>query len=106
MDDATPATDAAPTMICPWCSATIRSDSVTCPSCGAILISEDVSELPGVTEIDPKVARGEKPPPQRNRLLSWISGEYPDADATPADPQALAPPDVAVQREILRLELE
>ncbi len=56
--------------------------------------------------IDPKVAGGEKAPAQRSRLLSWISGEYPDTGAAPADPQALAPPDPAVQREILRLELE
>jgi hypothetical protein len=106
MDDATLSAEAPQGAICPWCSATIRPDSATCPSCGAILISDDVAELPGVTEIDPKVARGEKPPPTRNRLLSWISGEYPDADAAPGDPQALAPPDPDVQREILRLELE
>ena len=106
MSDATLPADAPQSAICPWCSAAIRSDSATCPSCGAILISDEVSELPGVTEIDPKVARGEKPPPARNRLLSWISGEYPDADAAQGDPQALAPPDPAVQREILRLELE
>ena len=106
MSDVTLPTDATQNAICPWCSAAIRADSATCPSCGAILISDEVSELPGVTEIDPKVARGEKPPPPRNRLLSWISGEYPDADAAPGDPQALAPPDPAVQREILRLELE
>ena len=106
MSDATLPADAPQSAICPWCSAAIRSDSATCPSCGAILISDEVSELPGVTEIDPKVARGEKPPPPRNRLLSWISGEYPDADAAQSDPLALAPPDPAVQREILRLELE
>jgi hypothetical protein len=106
MDDVTPSTDGPADAICPWCSAAIRTDSATCPSCGAILISDEVSELPGVTEIDPKVARGEKPLP-RNRLLSWISGEYPEAEAAaPTDPQALAPPDPAVQREIMRLELE
>jgi hypothetical protein len=106
MDDATLSTEATHAAICPWCSATIRPDSATCPSCGAILISDDVAELPGVTEIDPKVARGEKQPPPRNRILSWISGEYPDPDAVPADPQALAPPDPDVQREILRLQLQ
>jgi hypothetical protein len=106
MDDVTPSTDDPSAAICPWCSATIRPDSATCPSCGAILISDEVSDVPGITEIDPKVARGEKPLP-RNRLLSWISGEYPpDAETAPADPQALAPPDPAVQREILRLEME
>ena len=106
MSDATIPTDAAQSAICPWCSAAIRADSATCPSCGAILISDDVSELPGVTEIDPKVARGEKPPPPRNRLLSWISGEYPDEAPSANEAQALAPPDPEVQREIIRLELE
>jgi hypothetical protein len=106
MEDATGSAGGPPNVICPWCSATIRAESATCPSCGAILVSDEQSELPGITAIDPKVARGEKAPASRGRLLSWISGEYPDAGAAPADPQALAPPDLAVQREILRLELE
>jgi hypothetical protein len=57
--------------------------------------------------VDLAILRGEKKAPGRSRLLSWISGEYPD-DAKPSDATsaALAPPDPAVQREILRLELE
>ncbi|HET7168175.1 MAG TPA: hypothetical protein VFI69_03160 [Candidatus Limnocylindrales bacterium] len=42
----------------------------------------------------------------RNRLLSWISGDYPDEAATAAEVGALAPPDQEVRREMLRLELE
>ena len=42
----------------------------------------------------------------RNRVLSWISGEYPDEGGAVAEAGALAPPDAAVRREILRLELE
>ena len=106
MDEATLPTAAASDAICPWCSAAVTAGAATCASCGAILIAEDASELPGITEIDPKVARGERPPPQRSRLLSWISGDYPDTSGGPVDPGALAPPDPAVQREILRLELQ
>jgi hypothetical protein len=44
-------------------------------------------------------------PPRRNRLLSWISGEY-DADAAgPVARGSISPPDLAVRREMLRLEL-
>ena len=106
MDEATIPPAAASDEICPWCSAAVKAGAVTCASCGAILIAEDASELPGITEIDPKVARGERPPPQRSRLLSWISGDYPDTGGGPVDPGALAPPDPAVQREILLLELQ
>jgi hypothetical protein len=56
--------------------------------------------------VDAKILRGEKPPPPRNRLLSWISGDYPDQASSPADAQAVAPPDAQVQREIRRLEYE
>jgi hypothetical protein len=42
----------------------------------------------------------------RSRLLSWISGEYPDEAPTAADAGALAPPDAEVRREMLRLALE
>jgi hypothetical protein len=106
MDEATLPTAAASDAICPWCSAAITAEAATCATCGAILIAEETSELPGVTEVDPKVARGERPPQQRSRLLSWISGDYPEPAGDPVDTQALAPPDPEVQREILRLELQ
>jgi hypothetical protein len=92
--------------VCPWCSATVTPETVTCPSCGAVLITDEEPNLPGVTAIDDKVMRGERPP-QRNRLLSWISGEYQEAEVvTTTDAQAIAPPDAEVQREIRRLEFE
>ena len=47
-----------------------------------------------------------EPRPQRIRILSWLSGEYVEETTTPAEPQAIAPPDLEVRREILRLELE
>ena len=105
MADPTPTTPSAGT-VCPWCSAAVTPETVICPSCAAVLISDQEPDLPGVTEVDAKILRGEKPPPPRNRLLSWISGDYPDQASSPADAQAVAPPDAQVQREIRRLEYE
>jgi hypothetical protein len=61
-----------------------------------------------VTAIDAAaIVRAKQPSTRsRNRLLSWISGEYPEDHNSPADAAALAPPDLEVRREILRLELE
>ena len=97
--------------ICPWCSATYTGDPETCPSCGAVLAADPAADpsLPGLTAIDPAaLSRAKSPTPRsRNRILSWISGDYlEEAGADPADAGALAPPDIAVRREILRLELE
>jgi hypothetical protein len=107
MVDSTLPADRSIDPVCPWCSTVVTAETALCPSCAAILISDEERELPGVTAVDLAVLRGEKKAPGRSRLLSWISGEYPDdaklSDATSA---ALAPPDPAVQREILRLELE
>jgi hypothetical protein len=98
------------TSICPWCSATYTGDPETCPSCGAVLAVDPAADpsLPGLTAIDPAALVRAKTPTtrSRNRLLSWISGDYPDEAGDPADAGALAPPDLAVRREILRLELE
>jgi hypothetical protein len=96
--------------ICPWCSATYTGEPEHCPSCGAGLATDPATDqsLPGLTAIDPAaLARAKTPSPRpRNRIMSWISGEYPDEGGAPAEAGALAPPDLAVRREILRLELE
>lgn len=96
--------------ICPWCSARYTGDPETCPSCGAALAADPATDpaLPGLTAIDPAAivrskAQGGGP---RNRLLSWISGDYADDAGTTAQAGALAPPPFEVRREILRLELE
>ena len=95
---------------CPWCSAVLPStDLEICPSCKATLTSTGEAALPGVTAIDHEAllrTSREPPRPQRSRILSWLSGEYVEETATPAEPQAIAPPDLEVRREILRLELE
>jgi hypothetical protein len=96
--------------ICPWCSASYTGDREICPSCGAALAADPAADpsLPGLTAIDPAaIVRAKTPVVRpRNRLLSWISGEYPDDGGVVAEAGALAPPDLAVRREILRLELE
>lgn len=96
--------------ICPWCSASYTGDPENCPSCGATLSPDPAIDpsLPGLTAIDTAAIVRSKTPVNkpRNRLLSWISGEYPDEGVSTKDAAALAPPDQAVRREILRLELE
>jgi hypothetical protein len=106
MADQTLSADQSSESICPWCSAAIVPGSPTCASCGAILESEDDREVPGLTAVDPAALRPESKPAGRNRLLSWISGEYPDDAPSPNEAQALAPPEPDVQREMTRLALE
>jgi hypothetical protein len=96
--------------ICPWCSASYTGAPENCPSCGATLNGEGSNDaaLPGLTAIDAAaIVRAKTPAPrQRSRLLSWLSGDYEEGAVSQADAEALAPPDAAVRREILRLELE
>ncbi len=96
--------------VCPWCSASYAGEPENCPSCGATLSGDAAADpaLPGLTAIDAAaIVRAKEPVARpRNRLLSWISGDYPDQSASPAEAGALAMPDVEVRREILRLELE
>ena len=96
--------------VCPWCSAPYTGDPETCPSCGAALTVDPATDptLPGLTAIDAAaIVRAKTPVPrQRSRLLSWISGEYPDESPTATEVGALRPPDADVRREMLRLALE
>jgi len=108
LDDAT-TPEASVQPRCMWCSSILPSDSeVNCPTCGATLIGEGDNQVPGVTAIDAAaIIRGtrEVKPQRRSRLMSWISGEYPE-DEKPAPPGSLSPPPAEVRREMLRLELE
>jgi hypothetical protein len=102
--------DVAPAPRCNWCSAVLPSDHETsCPSCGATLVADGETSLPGLTAIDAEAilrnARNAKAKP-RSRLLGWISGDYDAGVEASAPPGSLAPPDEAVRREMLRLELE
>jgi hypothetical protein len=93
--------------VCPWCSAALTPDATVCPSCGANLVAEGDPNVPGVTAIDAEsLVRSKATPQPRNRLLSWISGEYQPDLPSKAESQAIALPDDDVRREILRLELE
>jgi hypothetical protein len=96
--------------VCPWCSASYTGEPENCPSCGATLTGDAAADpaLPGLTAIDAAaIVRAKEPVARpRNRLLSWISGDYPDQSDSPAEAGALSLPDVEVRREILRLELE
>jgi hypothetical protein len=96
--------------ICPWCSASYTGDPERCPSCNATLTGDAAADpaLPGLTAIDAAALVRSKEPVKksRNRLLSWISGEYPDQGLDKVEAGALAPPDPAVRREILRLEIQ
>ncbi len=96
--------------VCPWCSANYTGDPETCPSCGAALAVDPATDpaLPGLTAIDAAaIVRAKTPVARpRNRLLSWISGEYPETSPSATEAGALAPPDPSVRREMLRLELE
>jgi hypothetical protein len=96
--------------ICPWCSAAYTGEPDTCPACGAALAVDPNADpaLPGLTAIDAAaIARAKAPTPRsRNRLLSWISGDYPEEASTAADVGALSPPPLEVRQEMLRLALE
>lgn len=108
VDDVAPA--ATGTTRCPWCSAELPAAGATdCVSCGATLVADSEPQLPGVTALDAEaIVRAARQPTaqRRNRLLSWISGEYDPGDEPPPPPGSLAPPAPEVQREMLRLELE
>jgi hypothetical protein len=95
---------------CPWCSAELPIPGAeSCVSCGAALVAAPGTDrdIKGVTSLDPEAilrARSDVSRP-RSRILSFITGEVPvDVDAT-ANPESLAPPDEAVRREMLRLQM-
>jgi hypothetical protein len=109
VDDTQPVPEST-VSVCPWCSANYTGDPDTCPSCGAALAVDPATDpaLPGLTAIDAAaIVRAKTPVARpRNRLLSWISGDYPDDTPTATEAGALAPPALDVRREMLRLELQ
>lgn len=95
------------TTICSWCSTEVADGITVCPSCGANLVADGDPNVPGVTAVDAaSIIRSKSASQPRSRLLSWISGEYQSEQPSKAEQQAIAPPDLEVRREILRLELE
>jgi hypothetical protein len=81
-----------------------------CPSCQAAIGGSGAvdPEVPGVTAIDAAaLLRGASAAPkQRGRLLSFLTGDAGEPDVSPAELASLAPPDEAVRREILRIQLD
>jgi hypothetical protein len=95
------------TAICSWCSTVVADGVTVCPSCGANLVPDGDPNVPGVTAVDAaSIIRSKSASQPRSRLLSWISGDYQTEVPSKAEQQAIAPPDLEVRREILRLELE
>jgi hypothetical protein len=93
--------------MCSWCSTEVADGVAVCPSCGANLVADGDPNVPGVTAVDAaSIIRSKSASQPRSRLLSWISGDYQTDVPSKAEQQAIAPPDLEVRREILRLELE
>jgi hypothetical protein len=94
-------------LVCPWCSAALPSaGEERCPSCGAALKEPDAATVPGVTQIDVEaIIKGRAPTQKPRGLIGWLSGEYEADKPDAAPPGTLEPPDEAVRREMLRLEL-
>ncbi len=104
-----PTSNAASAAVCPWCSAALPAGGAArCPSCGAALVNEVDEALPGLTAIDAgAIIRSRQSAIRpKSRLLSWLSGEDPDDVFTKAEGNALEPPELAVKREMFRMELE
>jgi hypothetical protein len=96
---------------CPWCSAALPDEAADkCPSCGAQLIHASGTEpnLPGVTALDAEAILRARSDAGRSRggLLGFLTGRDLPEPAGPESPESLAPPDNAVRREMLRLQLE
>lgn len=95
---------------CPWCSAVLPDAAADkCPSCGAQLLSVSGSEpaLPGVTALDPEAILRARSEAARGR--GGILGFLTNRDLPPhseAEAESIAPPEDAVRREMLRLQLE
>ena len=86
------------TLVCTWCSTENAEGSVTCSNCGANLVPDTEADVPGVTAVDAaSIIRSRSSGQPDNPVLAWLNSEHS---------KAIAPPDDAVRREILRLELE
>jgi len=94
---------------CPWCSAVLPDVAAEkCPSCSAQLTHTTGSEpsLPGVTALDPEaILRARSDASRRGGILSFLTNsDLPQPSST--ESESLAPPDEAVRREMLRLQIE
>ena len=96
---------------CPWCSALLTdAKAEKCPSCGAQLSQTPGSEptLPGVTALDTEAILRARSEAGRSRggILGFLTGrDLPEPTGTETA-ESLAPPEDAVRREMLRLQIE
>lgn len=101
---------------CPWCSAVLQADDLAvCPSCGATLSAPTASdapdEVPGLSAVRAELLARQRrlERPKRRGLRALFGGGDTSAPIEPpsqAELEAIAPPDEAVRREMIRLELE
>lgn len=119
-------TEGRPSGHCPWCSATVASGAWHCPACGAAIAQrESIGDLviPGVTAIDPSLARYAAEPlripgpsPSQSMtgraiveaalLVADYAGVGAGAGLVPADLDAIGRPGDAAVDEVERLERE
>ena len=100
---------AAPGARCPWCSAPLADpDDVTCGACGATVKGDAALEIPGVTALDAQHASRAVTPRKVRRTFGALFTGGDDEILPPAEAElpALAPPDVDVRREMLRLQMD
>jgi hypothetical protein len=94
---------------CPWCSAVLPDAAAEkCPSCGAQLSSTSGEpHLPGVTALDTEAILRARSEAGRGRggILGFLTNRDV-AVPSEAEAESLAPPEDAVRREMLRLQLE
>ncbi|HEU6439319.1 MAG TPA: hypothetical protein VFC12_02660 [Terriglobales bacterium] len=97
--------DETTSRICPWCSTEIPAGAGACPNCAALVEGAVVTEVPGVTVVDPATALGpdEGLIPDDLDPKAWLLADH---DATSADDAALNPPSGEVRAEMRKMELE
>ena len=104
-----PADERSLSPVCPWCSTPLpEAEVAVCPSCEARLVGSDDVEIPGLTAVDPALLAVAATPRKVKRTFGSLLVGNDDEIPPPSEAEmpALAPPDVEVRREMLRLELE
>ncbi len=93
--------------VCPWCSAPLPdADAPACPSCDARLVESEGVEILGVTAVDPSFTASAAAPRGVRPLGSLFASGDDDTLPTDSELPALAPPDLEVRKEMLRLEMD
>lgn len=93
--------------ICPWCSTEIPADAPACPRCGALVEGAKAVDIPGLTVVDPDVARDtDSGIVDDLNPISLLSVGTETTDDSPIDLEAIAPPSDEVRLEMRKMELE